>query len=261
MLVSDDEAHAIGDLVHLIHARSKDRITHLSHRVKKLTYRDNDEIPGKLAPQLVSACSSLRPEAKEFVPQTVDPPRIPKVADTPAEDTTDGHAEDTWAEDATNGRAEDGTDGLAEDANRPHLSTEDNVETSPEHALEDDVNEIDQTVHVVHVSEEEVSAARRIQTAYRQRLRVLQYRSKMSTLEAEIHAIFRTCLKQVQLASWQSSPYRTLFLGPLPHLLLALEKGIASAEATKAKTKIPSLLLTQGHENLEELGRQRSELS
>lgn len=262
MLVAD-EAHAIKDLVHLIHARPKDRTTHLPYQVKKLTYRSNDEIPGKLAPQLVSACSSLCPEAKEFVPRAVYLPRAPKAIDTPTQDTTVGHAEDStdsWAEDATDDRADDGTDGFAEDADHPYLGVEDNVEALHKHALEGDINEIGQTMHVVDVPEE-VSAACRIQIAYRRHLRVLRYRSNMSTLEAEIQAIFKACLKQVRSYSWEFGPYRTFFLGPLPHLLLALEKGIASAEATKAKTKLPRLLLTEGHENLEELGRQRSELS
>ncbi|KAI6011658.1 hypothetical protein BKA83DRAFT_4482953 [Pisolithus microcarpus] len=47
----------------------------------------------------------------------------------------------------------------------------------------------------------------------------------------------------------------------LPHLLLALKKGISIATFVKATTKIPGLLLREGHERLEELGRQRSEIS
>ncbi|KAG2028307.1 hypothetical protein BDR03DRAFT_976621 [Suillus americanus] len=68
-----------------------------------------------------------------------------------------------------------------------------------------------------------------------------------------------TCLKETQSSEWRPGYYRCLFLGPLPHLLVCLERGIALTRAAKAKTK--GLLNKESHEKLEELGKQRSEIT
>ncbi|KAG2339063.1 hypothetical protein BDR05DRAFT_1062385, partial [Suillus weaverae] len=67
-----------------------------------------------------------------------------------------------------------------------------------------------------------------------------------------------TCLKEMQSSEWRPNYYQLLFLGPLPHLLACLEQGIALTHAAKVTTKD---LNEVSHEKLEELGRQRSEIT
>ncbi|KAI6021002.1 hypothetical protein BKA83DRAFT_4293875 [Pisolithus microcarpus] len=113
----------------------------------------------------------------------------------------------------------------------------------------------------IAATDEEESAARLIQRVYRQHCRKQKRQLKRSTLEAERSAIFVACLKHAQASAFPRGFYRLLYLGPLPHLLLALKKGISIATCVKARIKIPGLLLREGYERLQELGRQRSEIS
>ncbi|KAI6046365.1 hypothetical protein EDC04DRAFT_2598161 [Pisolithus marmoratus] len=107
----------------------------------------------------------------------------------------------------------------------------------------------------------EESAARLIQRIYRQHRQKQKRLLERTTLEAESSAIFVSCLKHARASGLARGFYRLLYLGPLPHLLLVLNKGITIATSVKATTKIPGRLLSEGHEHLEELGRQRSEIS
>ncbi|KAG2070722.1 hypothetical protein BDR04DRAFT_1076592 [Suillus decipiens] len=127
-----------------------------------------------------------------------------------------------------------------------------NLEPVAQEANAEEVDEKEAPV-VVNSSEEQECAARRIQNAYRYHVR---HRSG-SAVDAEIDAIFKTCLKEIQSSEWCSSHYRLLFLGPLPHLLACLEQGITLTFAAKAKTK----KLDVSHEKLEELGKQRTEIT
>ncbi|KAG1719545.1 hypothetical protein EDB19DRAFT_2030250 [Suillus lakei] len=104
-------------------------------------------------------------------------------------------------------------------------------------------------------SEEQDRAARTIQYAYRY---YVWHRSGPA-VDAEIDAKFTTCLKETQSSEWRPGYYRLLFLGPFPHLLACLEQGIALTHAAKMKTK--GLFNEESHEKLEELGRQRSEIT
>ncbi|KAI6128736.1 hypothetical protein EDD16DRAFT_1739250 [Pisolithus croceorrhizus] len=113
----------------------------------------------------------------------------------------------------------------------------------------------------VAATDEEESAARLIQRVFRQHCRKQKRQLRRSTLEAERSAIFAACLKHAQASAFPRGFYRLLYLGPLPHLLLALKKGISIATLVKATTKIPGPLLRESHERLEELGRQRSQIS
>ncbi|KAI6140538.1 hypothetical protein BKA82DRAFT_4212657 [Pisolithus tinctorius] len=108
---------------------------------------------------------------------------------------------------------------------------------------------------------EEESAAGLIQRVYRQHREKQRRLLERPTLEAERSAIYATCLKHAQDTGFAPGFYRLLYLGPLPHLLLALKKGIIMATFVRDTTKIPGLLLKEGHEHLEELGRNRSEIS
>ncbi|KAG2360021.1 hypothetical protein BDR07DRAFT_1487589 [Suillus spraguei] len=145
---------------------------------------------------------------------------------------------------------------------RPEIAQHDEKEiTEPqpqefegEEAKEEDVtaNAGTETRDALEIAEEE--AARNIQNTYRRYVR----RRSSRAVNAEIDAIFLTCLKETQSSEWRSGYYNFLFLGPLPHLLVCLERGIALTRAAKAKTK--GLLNKESHEKLEELGRQRSDI-
>ncbi|KAG2034292.1 hypothetical protein BDR03DRAFT_1001627 [Suillus americanus] len=111
--------------------------------------------------------------------------------------------------------------------------------------------DLDESLRSNGPSVEEEDAARKIQNAYRRYVG----RHPSRALNAEIDAIFMTCLKEMQSSEWRLGYYSLLFLGPLPHLLLCLERGIALTHAVKAKTK--GLFNKESHEKLEELGKQR----
>ncbi|KAG6330043.1 hypothetical protein ID866_9046 [Astraeus odoratus] len=127
--------------------------------------------------------------------------------------------------------------------------------------LDHNVPDTGRRVFSVNPTQEEASAACMIQNAYRRYHRESVRRSKRTTLEAERSAIFEECLKHARGSNLKPGHYRLLYLGPLVHLLLALNRGIAIVDNMKAKTKIPRLLISEGHGRLEELGRRRSELS
>jgi len=107
---------------------------------------------------------------------------------------------------------------------------------------------------------EEILAAEKIQAAYR------TYRKHHETqppaigrgLKAQRNTIFIACLKNVYAADWGKTPYRTLYLWALPHLIVCLDKAISIAHGFKGKIK--GLLLKRNHEHLEELGKQASRI-
>ncbi|KAI6022560.1 hypothetical protein EDC04DRAFT_2606960 [Pisolithus marmoratus] len=101
----------------------------------------------------------------------------------------------------------------------------------PAEDVEDPSLDDDRAARAVIATEEEGSAARLIQQVYHQYRHKQKRQLGRSTLEAERSAY------------------------------ISLKKGIFMASFVKATTKIPGLLLREGHERLEELGRQRSEIS
>jgi hypothetical protein len=115
--------------------------------------------------------------------------------------------------------------------------------------------DLDESLRDNGPSEEEEKAACKIQKTYRRYVR----RRSSRAVNGEIDAIFMACLKETQSSEWHPGYYRLLFLGPLPHLLVCLERGIALTHA--AKTKMKGLFNGGPHESLEELGRQRSEIA
>lgn len=127
--------------------------------------------------------------------------------------------------------------------------------------MEGPLSDDHQAVANIVVTEKEEFAVRLIQRVYRQHRRRQKLRLERSTLEAERSAIFDACLKCAGASGLARGFYRLLYLGPLPHLFLALDKGITIATSVKSATKIPGRLRKEGHERLEELGRQRSEIS
>ncbi|KAI5997877.1 hypothetical protein F5J12DRAFT_895738 [Pisolithus orientalis] len=135
------------------------------------------------------------------------------------------------------------------------------LQTKPAEDHVDLCLEIDSAQLDKPVGDEEESAAGLIQRVYRLHREKQRRLLERPTLEAERSAIYATCLKHAQDTGVAPGFYRLLYLGPLPHLLLALRKGITMATFVRNTTKIPGLLLKEGHERLEELGRNRSEIS
>ena len=105
-------------------------------------------------------------------------------------------------------------------------------------------------------AEREVSAAEKIQVAYRfyRKRRATRARAIGGGLKAQRNTIFMACLKNVLDSKWGKTPYRTLYLWALPRLLVCIDRAIAIAHEIKGKTK--NLLLKESHERLEELANQ-----
>ena len=105
-------------------------------------------------------------------------------------------------------------------------------------------------------TEEEISAAKKIQATYRfyRKRRATRARAIGGGLKAQRNTIFMACLKNVLDSKWGKTPYRTLYLWALPRLLVCIDRAIAIAHEVKGKTK--NLLLKESHERLEELGNQ-----
>ncbi|KAI6137063.1 hypothetical protein F5141DRAFT_66140 [Pisolithus sp. B1] len=227
VIVAYDEKHAIPNLLHLVCKGTKLGTSRFATgwHIKQLSYSRLEELPTLLASPLIAARFSLPEEVSASVPQlAISPPAKPDQVDT----------------------------SVGNEPTKAHEPAGD-VEGS----LSDDQRPVANFV----VSEKEESAVRLIQGVYRQHCRRQKRRLERSTLEAERSAIFAACLKRARASGLARGIYRLLYLGPLPHLLLALNKGIAIATSVKATTKIPGRLRREGHEHLEELARQRTEIS
>ncbi|KAG1889227.1 hypothetical protein F4604DRAFT_1950186 [Suillus subluteus] len=232
-----DTNNAPSDLVKLVH---KTRQSTQISSVRQVLYERASEIPYLLSSRMVAAQSTLRPEAATFVPRMQhlkDDVEIRQVKKENLEPMPQ-EAEEKDVPVVVDPEATDGMEDIDETVT-PLTS----LDPVPDESLRSN-----------GPSEEQNWAALMIQHAYRFHV----WRRSGSAVDAEIDAIFRTCLKETRSSEWRPSLYRLLFLGPLPHLLACLEQGIALTHAAKAKTKDLSKV---SHEKLEELGRQRSEIT
>ncbi|KAG2132368.1 hypothetical protein DEU56DRAFT_981701 [Suillus clintonianus] len=232
-----DNNNAASDLVELVHKTK--RSTQISS-VRQLFYEKASEIPYLLSSHVVAAQSMLRAEAATFVPRPKDDVEIHQdekenLEPTPQE-SDGGKVEEEEVPVVIDSEADDGMENMDE-----AIASLDPV---PDTSLRSN-----------EPSEEQHSAARKIQNAY---WRYVQHRSGPA-VDAEIDAIFTTCFKETQSPEWHPRYYRLLFLGPLPHLLACLRKGVTLADAAKAKAK--SRLNEESHEKLEELVKQISEIT
>jgi hypothetical protein len=102
-----------------------------------------------------------------------------------------------------------------------------------------------------------IQAASIVQAVYR---RIVRRRRSISQegLSVARTGHFLSCWSQAQEMSWPHRYYRLLFLGPLPHILLCLDAVQAYATSTKAKTK--KRLGIAKHEELEELSTRQTEV-
>ncbi|KAG0703072.1 hypothetical protein DFH29DRAFT_804090 [Suillus ampliporus] len=205
----------------LVHLVHKMRQSTGTSSLRQLFYEKASEIPYLLSSHTVAAQSTLRVEAATFVPHMQRP----------------------------------------KDDVEIHQDEKENLEPTPQESDGEEVDGKDVPMGMDTEatddlpSEEENRAARKIQNAYR---RYRKHRSSPA-VDAEIDAIFKTCLKETQSSGWRPGYYRLRFLGPLPHLLVCLERGIALTHVAKEKTK--RLLNKESHEKLEKLGRQMSEIT
>jgi hypothetical protein len=229
------------DLVELVH---KTRQSTQPSSVRQLFYERASEIPYLLSSCMVAAQSTLRVEAATVVPCM---PRLKDDAEIrPVKENLEPMRQGASGEKVEEKGVlvvidPEVTDGM-EDKDEAIISLT-SLDPVPDESLRSN-----------GPSEEQDWAARRIQYAYRR----LVWRRSGSAADAEIDAIFRRCFKETQSSQWRPSYYRLLFLGPLPHLLVCLEHGITLTHTAKGKTKDLSEV---SHEKLEELGRQRSEIT
>ncbi|KAF9242380.1 hypothetical protein BU15DRAFT_43965 [Melanogaster broomeanus] len=229
-----DDNVVITDLVHLVHKRGDPRLPQVSPRIKQILYENPEDIPNLLASQLVAARSDLRADAQPFIPQ---PAYVSQ-----AEVTEDPREDDIQLE---------GPDSFPEPTDEMHEEPQELPPVTDEPAL----------IHGHDPTEEDIFAAQKIQAAFRtyRRHRDILARAVGSGAKAERNMVFVACLKNVYASSWQQTCYRRSYLWALPHLVVCLDRAIAIAHEFKGKTK--GLLSKESHERLEELGRQRSEIT
>ena len=106
-------------------------------------------------------------------------------------------------------------------------------------------------------SAEQIHAARVFQVAYR---RAMSRRRKMvkTAAEASRASLFDACLAESKTMEWPHNYYRLLFLGPIPHVLVCI--GGVQSYAVGAKEKAKKRWSTASHQELEDIGKRRTEL-
>jgi len=226
-----DAKVVIEDLVQLLHKqRDPSRGPPLRlPRIQHIYFANPSEIPSLLASQLVLARSDLRADAPVFTSRV-------------------GHT-------LQRGKAEAEKKTQPEE---PEVDPVDEVDEEPQE-LAPASNE-PALVREHEPTGEEIAAAEKIQATYRtyRKHHEAQTRAIGKGSKAQRNTIFIACLKNVYAANWGRTPYRTLYLWALPHLVVCLDKAISVAHEFKNKTK--GLLLKGDHERLEELGKRASRI-
>jgi hypothetical protein len=240
-LLAFDNNKGVNNLVHLVH-KIPNKQTRV-YIVRRLVYEKVVEIPHLLSSYVVIAQSTLRVEAPAFVPRLGRSKEQPEAMQHDEKEIMEPQPEEFEGEE----EKEEDVTANADTETRDTLESLDEAVTSL-------APDFDESLRSNVPSVEEEEAARNIQNVYR---RYVGRRSSRA-VNAEIDVIFMACLKETQSSGWRSGYYNLLFLGPLPHLLLCLERGIALTRAAKTKTK--GLLNKESHEKLEELGKQRNEI-
>ncbi|KAG1806260.1 hypothetical protein EV424DRAFT_1577720 [Suillus variegatus] len=243
-LLAFDDNKGVGNLVHLVHKTMNQHTRVYTSIGRRLVYEKTIEIPHLLSSCAVIAQSTLRVEAPAPVRRLGHSKDQPEVMQYDEKEIKEPRPQEF-----------EGEEEMEEDVTaNADTKTRDASETLDE-AVTFIAPDLDESLRTNGPSVEEEEAACKIQNAYRRYVR----RHSSRAVNAEIDAIFMTCLKETQSPEWRSDYYRFLFLGPLPHLLVCLERGITLTHAAKAKTKI--LFKKESHEKLEELGQQISEIA
>jgi hypothetical protein len=222
-LLNFDDNKAVSNLVHLVHKSG----TPWVYQVRQVSYEKVIEIP-----YLLSSYAEVVEHPQDHA----------EVKQDDEKEITEPQAEEFEEEEERHGDVAANAD------------AGDSPETSDE-AVASFAPDLDESLRTNEPSEEEEKSACQIQKAYRRYV----LRRSSRAVNAEIDAIFMACLKETQSSEWRQGYYCLLFLGPLPHLLVCLERGIALTNTAKAKMK--GLLNKESHSRLEELGRQRSEIA
>ncbi|KAF9230374.1 hypothetical protein BU15DRAFT_83712 [Melanogaster broomeanus] len=230
-----DDQCVIKCFVQLVHKSQMSNTRSISPRIKQIVYDRVDEIPIMIAPYLVSGGSVLPADAPTPVLPVSHTVHLEPQA--VARNDESAHEGDPEAQGELLDTLPEQQQGAADAALLPAA---------------------DKLTSPTEPPDVRVAAARVIQGAYRGYSKRL--RGSVSTgTTAERRATFEACLKHVKSWSWKMGSYRRLYLGPFPHLVLPLERGMMTAHSLKAKTK--ALLKAGGHERLEELGRQLSDIT
>ncbi|KAG1851821.1 hypothetical protein C8R48DRAFT_725619 [Suillus tomentosus] len=238
-LLAFDDNKGVRNLVHLVHKTMNQRTR--VYIVRRLVYEKTIEIPQLLSSYTVVTQSALRVEALASVPRLGHPKDRSEVIQHDKKEVTELQPQEFEGE----GEREGDLTANADTETRDASGTLDEAAAlfAPD---------LDESLRTNGPSAKEEEAARNIQNAYRRYVR----RRSSRAVNAEIDAMFMTCLKETQSPEWRSGHYSFLFLGPLPHLLVCLERGISLTHTAKAKTKV--LFNKESHEKLEELGKQRN---
>lgn len=194
--------------------------------VHRVVYKNNPEVMGLLNNSKPAVISNLRPDAPVFVPK----PRVDQVSE---------EIEDAEPEQEIEEPEMDSADIIGAGTSVESIT----VTALPEANLPP--------------SEEQIKAARVIQTAYRKLLRRRRKLTK-STLEATRASFYDACLEESLKMEWPNGIYyRLLFLGPLPHVLVCLSAVHSWAIETKARNK--KRLKVALHQELEDVGKRLTE--
>ena len=129
---------------------------------------------------------------------------------------------------------------------------------------QDDAETLAQPVDVAEHEEEiatstqsQRAAARVFEHTY-QRLIQRRRQGEENPLAIKRNRLFLKCLSAAEKIQWEQRRYRFLFLGPLPHLLLCLEK--ASNHAYNTKNRLKKRINTAHHRDLDEAQAKMTEI-
>ncbi|KAG2085197.1 uncharacterized protein F5147DRAFT_794237 [Suillus discolor] len=234
----------VDNLVHLVHKTMNHHTRVYTSIGRRLVYEKTMEIPHLLSSCAVTTQSTLRAEAPAPVRCLGHSKDQPEVMQYDEKEIKEPQPQDFEGE-------EEGEEDVTANADTETRDASETWDVAATLLAPD----LDESLRTNGPSVMEEEAARYIQNAYRRYIR----RRSSRAVNAEIDAMFMTCLKETQSSEWRSGYYTFLFLGPLPHLLVCLGRGIALTHAAKAKTKV--LFNKESHEKLEELGQQRSEIT
>jgi hypothetical protein len=241
------------DMMQLCHA---DRDLRVMPPVRKVVYNNTNEIAFRVRNPHLPLKSNLRADATPFIPTS-----------KPVLLSADN------SKDASNDIGESTLVPLSESTPEPEI---DDVvtgnasnEEAHEQAHENKALEAAASAEFVDVphtvgpasgspSDEDIQAARLIQSAYR---RVLSRRNGMAKagLAASRAAIYETCFAEACKMDWPRKHYRLLFLGPLVHALLCLDAMQADVASQKKDAK--KRMRAAVYQELEDSGKKQTELT
>ena len=226
----------IQDLVQLLHERRDEKQPPPLRlpRIMDIHFKSPSEIPALLASRFVAAHPGLGAEPPTSDPRAGDVSQTERVEDE----------EKIGPEEP-----------IVEPVDEVHEVPPDEVHEEPEPRELTSGSDKLGLVREHEPTEQEISAIKRIQAVYRLYRKRRDNRARaIRGLKAQQNIIFMACLRNVLASRWGKTPYRTLYLWALPHLVVCLDNAIAVAHEVKSKTK--RQLLEGNHDRLEDLAKQ-----